>query len=71
MVGCAFSPDGTQLATTGFDETVRIWDPHTGDTLHTLTGHAEGMYGCAFSPDGILLATTGDDQTVKIWGNRS
>ena len=25
----AWSPDGTRLATSNFDETVRIWDVHT------------------------------------------
>ena len=35
----AWSPDGTRLATAGSDETVRIWDPATGQTTPTLTGH--------------------------------
>jgi WD40 repeat protein len=62
----AFSPDGTILATTSDDQTVRLWDPVTGKQLRTLTGHTRPVYGVAFSPDGTILATAGDD-TVRLW----
>jgi len=72
--GCAFGtrPDGTLLlATTGWDETVRLWDPGTGAPVgDALTGHTAKVTGCAFGtrPDGtLLLATTSDDQTVRLW----
>jgi len=37
----AIAPDGTWMALTGGLDasTVRIWDPHTGHTRQTLTGH--------------------------------
>jgi hypothetical protein len=38
----AVAPDGTWLASTSFDVTVRIWDPHTGQSRHTLTGPPAG-----------------------------
>jgi len=34
-----FSPDGTRIITAGGDQTVKIWDAHTGQELHTLAGH--------------------------------
>jgi len=63
----AVSPDGTWLASTGFDGTVRIWDTSTGQTRHTLTGHTGMVDGVAVSPDGTWLASTGFDGTVRIW----
>ena len=39
VAALAVAPDGTWLASAGHDGTVRIWDPHTGQARHTLTGH--------------------------------
>jgi WD40 repeat protein/DNA-binding SARP family transcriptional activator len=56
----AFNHDGTLLATTGTDTAARIWDPTTGDELHTIevpatdTGWAAS--GPSFSGDGSLFA---------------
>ena len=47
--------------------TVRIWDPHTGQARHTLTGHTSAVRALAVAPDGSWLASAGDDATVRIW----
>ncbi|MDQ3764053.1 MAG: hypothetical protein M3460_21375 [Actinomycetota bacterium] len=67
MNGCTFSPDGTLLATTGRDQTVRLWNVPNGTPQAVLTGHTSWTNRCAFSPDGTLLATTSRDQTVRLW----
>jgi hypothetical protein len=64
----AVSPDGTWLATTSSDSTVRIWDADPGRSTTTMTGHGDGVNAVAVSPDGTWLATTGEDGTVRIWG---
>ena len=53
----AFSPDGKRLVSTGFDKTVRIWDPATGKELHTLTAHTMPVLCVAFEPDGRHFIT--------------
>ncbi len=63
----AFSPDGTLLATTSWDETARLWDVAAGAPVRTLTGHTGACYGVAFSPDRPLLATTSQDGTARLW----
>ena len=65
--GLAWSPDGTRLASGGWDKAVRVWDPLTGDQTQTLTGHTDFVNAVAYSPDGLSLASASSDATVKLW----
>jgi len=67
LYGIAFSPDGSQLATAGYDRLIQIWKPITGERLRTLKGHNGAVYRIAFSPDGRVLASAGGDSSVKLW----
>ncbi|MGH8906068.1 MAG: WD40 repeat domain-containing protein [Egibacteraceae bacterium] len=67
VVGVAFSPDGTRIASSSQDATVRLWDTTTGAPLGQLTGHTNTVYRVAFSPDGRALASASADQTVRLW----
>jgi WD40 repeat protein len=61
VYGVAFSPEGQLLASCGDDQTVRLWNPATGNYLRTLTCDTgwPRVDGVAFSPDGRLLASCG------------
>jgi WD40 repeat protein len=63
----AFSPDGTQLATTAPDRTIRLWDVRTGEPIRKFAGNTAEIRGMAFTPDGRRLASTSSDGTVKLW----
>ncbi|KOT88541.1 hypothetical protein ADK86_32180 [Streptomyces sp. NRRL F-5755] len=66
----AFSPDGTVLATTSMDRTIKLWDiknRHRPRELSTLRGHTATVQAAAFRSDGRVLATVGWDRTVRLW----
>jgi WD40 repeat protein/serine/threonine protein kinase len=70
-VNCvAFSPDGRFLASAGWDQTVKVWDPMTGQKLLTLE-HPKEIGGIDFSPDGMRLASAGSDGMLRVWDVRS
>ena len=63
----AFHPSGNVFATSADaeDRTVRVYDAHTFEPLHQLTGPRFHTYGLQFSPDGKLLAAGSLD--VHLW----
>jgi len=62
-----FSPDGTKVVTTSWDDTLRIWDAESGKEMHLFKGHSIWYTAVAVSPDGKRLATTSKDRIVRIW----
>ena len=62
-----YSPDGKRVASAGFDNSVRVWDSKTGESIHVLSQHLGPVTSVRFSPDGTLIASSSHDATVKIW----
>jgi len=81
VTGVVFSPDGKLIVSGGgpwyhppgprpaggSDHTVRVWNAKTGQAMHILKGHANGVTCVSFSPDGKKVVSGSLDFTVKVW----
>jgi WD40 repeat protein len=73
VLSVAFSPDGQNLASGSYDETIKIWNLSTGELLHTLSGHltssghSNGVWSVTFSPQGNTLISGDENGVIKIW----
>jgi WD40 repeat protein len=55
VTAAAFSPDGDQLATSGYHE-ILVWNTADGTPLRRITDVAERVYSLQYSPSGKLIA---------------
>lgn len=73
--GCAFNSDPTRqlppryMLTAGLDNTVKVWNIHTGKCLRTMFGHVEGIWGLV--GDTLRIVTGANDSMVKVWEPKS
>ncbi len=62
VTGVAFNHDGTLMATTGADGAAKVWDPATGEELHSIEHPGgTGAWGPSFSPEGTYFAAAWPD----------
>lgn len=62
-----FSPDGLYIASSSFDNHIKLWSARDGAFLSTLRGHVGPVYMSCFSPDSRLLVSGSKDTTLKVW----
>ncbi|KIM19665.1 hypothetical protein M408DRAFT_31025 [Serendipita vermifera MAFF 305830] len=64
----SFSPDGTRIVSGSGDNTIRVWDAETGETVvGPLEGHTNSVNSVSFSPDGRRIVSGSSDYTIQVW----
>ena len=58
-------PDGT-VVSGSWDNTLRHWDPQTGQCLNTWTGHRRSVKAVTVLPDGTVVSGS-LDETLRHW----
>lgn len=62
-----FSPKGQLIASSAFDNHVKLWNGKDGTFLFSLRGHVGPVYMSSFSADNRLLVSCSKDTTLKVW----
>lgn len=65
----AISPDGQALASCGEDQTVRIWEVHSGQELFTIP-LSSSISSISYAPSGYYLAVAMDTRIV-LWYSKT
>lgn len=63
----AFSPEGTQIASAGWDGLVRVWNVESGEEIGSFQNHNDRVLSVAYAPDGQTLVSGSRDKTVRVW----
>ncbi|GIL46223.1 hypothetical protein Vafri_3257 [Volvox africanus] len=70
VTGLAFSTDGTMLAASLGDGSVRVWDTGRWKEVGWLSAHGAAATNVVFSPNGMLLLSAGADSRCLAWSTR-
>ena len=62
-----YSKRGDVVATSGYDQAIRIWDAHTGELVKVLKGHKTIIRSLDMSADGQMVASGSEEGTIKLW----
>ncbi|CAE6413345.1 unnamed protein product [Rhizoctonia solani] len=70
VLSIAYSPDSTLVAVGCEDNTISIYDSHTGlRKVGPLRGHDKWVRCVVFSPDGTRVLSSSSDCTIRMWNS--
>ncbi len=67
VTAVAVSPDRKWIASSGPNNTIRLWNAADGAAGPTLTGHTDRVTSLKFSADGARLVSGSADQSIRVW----
>ncbi|CAJ0920960.1 unnamed protein product, partial [Mesorhabditis belari] len=59
--------DGERVVFDGQAFAVNVWNVHTEECLHMLTGHTERINSLLFEPERDLVVSGSHDGTIRVW----
>ncbi len=63
-----YSPDNSQIASSSFDGTIRIWNAKKlSENPVIITEHESWVFAIAFSPDGKTLVSSSEKGEIYYW----
>jgi WD40 repeat protein len=65
VAAVALRPDGAQVASASFDQTVRLWNLGLDRPDGVFRGHSDFVSAVVYTRDGRALLTAGKDRTIK------
>ena len=72
VTDAAFAPSGARMAaSSGVDQTARLWDTRTWTETRVLRGHVGRVMVVSFDRTGERVATGSTDQTARVWRTRT
>lgn len=69
ITNIVWSPNGLNLASGSYDDTVRLWSSQDGQILNIFRISVHG--NISMSPDGLFLATNSHFYAINIWSAQS
>lgn len=67
VLSCKFTPDGTCIAASAIDGTIKVWDTRLGKLIQHYNAHDRPANRIAFHPLGYHMASVSSDNKIKIW----
>ncbi|HYH16149.1 MAG TPA: WD40 repeat domain-containing protein, partial [Flavisolibacter sp.] len=67
----ALSDDGNYIATSSYDEKVRLWRFSDSHLIKEFAGHEGTVWTVDISKDGKTIASGGEDKTIRLWSTET
>jgi WD40 repeat protein len=61
------TPDGRRIVSGSWDNSLRVWDMESAQTLRALQGHTTGVNAVVLTPDDRYIVSGSSDNTLRVW----
>jgi WD40 repeat protein len=69
IVHASWNDPGTRILTVSLTGTAEVWDPESGETIVSLSGHTDAVYTGKWGPNGDRVLTASADGTARVWNS--